>query len=208
MPDKPTPKAGKTDKTPQTGRKPISQRSRQSATTATSQRIILTEGQRWPIYECLIGLGWQNPTQSGGLVMAVITRAQPNKRFAVANFLVDMLGLGIKHAYLKTNLLPDTYVATERAYLTNQMSLTTCEPALIHQIVYQAIDFAAEHHMRPHVDYAQASQLLSPRGTYPETYPITFGKDGKPLIISRAPGADMDVPTILTDFLGPDRTKA
>ncbi len=208
MQDKSTPKSSKSGKTPQAGRKPISQRTRKTATTATSQRIILTEGQSWPIYECLIGPGWQNPAQSGGLVMAVITRAQPNKRFAVANFLVDMLGRGIKNAYVKTNLLPDTYVATERAYLTNQMSLTTCEPALIHQIVYQAIDFADEHRLRPHVDYAQAAHLLSPRGTYPETYPITFGIDGRPLIISNTPGDDTDIPTILTDLLGPDRAKA
>ncbi len=205
MKDKSTPKPGKPDKTPQTGRKPISQRSRQTATTATSQQIILTEGPSWPIYECLIGPGWQNPTQSGGLVMAVITRVQPNKRFAVANFLVDLYGLGIKNAYLKTNLQPDTYVSTERAYLTNQMSLTTCEPALIHQIVYQAIDFAADHHFRPHADYAQASLLLSPRGTYPETHPITFGKDGKPLMIMHSASDVSAVQAMLADLAVPDR---
>src|SRR6266567_969928 len=55
---------------------------------------------------------------------------------------------------------------------------------LVHQMIYEAIDYAAQFGFQPEKDFAISQYMLAPRGELEEPYHLTFGKDGKPFFIA------------------------
>ncbi len=141
----------------------------------------------FPIIQCLIMEEWQ----SSGLTHIVIARKQPDGRLAFADFLVDVLCLGVKNCFIHIK-------QTESDYKTNFLdrsveigNLVDCPVDLAHALIYGAVEFAASLGFAPHPDYERARLILEPQEKF-ETLPtVTFGENGKPCYVS-GPYDDVD----------------
>jgi hypothetical protein len=153
-------------------------KSHQSATVSIES--ILRDARTFPILECWIAAGWQ---KYSGLVQIIVARQQPNKKICCGVYLVDMHCLGLKNTFARTNLSRERYQEVYDAVDESQ-TLEECSIELAHQMIYEAIDYAAQFGFKPQSDWAQTQYMLEPRGQLEEPYKLTFGQDGKPFYVS------------------------
>jgi hypothetical protein len=150
--------------------------------TSTSSQSIITRARNFPIYECLISDSWQK--EEPGLVQIVLARLQPDGNICFGVYLVDKLCLGLKDTFARTNFSPSRYQHEINEGLFVEMKAMKCPVELVHEMIYQSIDYAAQFGFEPHKDFLLSQYLLVPRGELEEPYKLTFGKDGKPLYIA------------------------
>lgn len=153
-------------------------KSHQSATT--SPVSILQDAHSFPIIECWISADWQN---GSGLVQIILARQQPNGKICCGVYLVDKYCLGLKNTFARTNLTIDRY-KEHYDKISSRQILIRGPVELVHQMVYEAIDYAAQFGFEPQSDWAQSQYVLEPRGELEEPYKLTFGKNGKPFFVS------------------------
>jgi hypothetical protein len=172
-------------------------RNKQTAIADIARQNLLPQANQLPLVECWITGDWDD--SESGLVQAIIVRRQPDGKFAYATFLIDIFCLGVKDADHKMSLTYETFTLFFQK-LDMQTPMIQCAEDVIHQIVYESIDYGAKWGFKPHPDFEKAKLFLHPRGTFEEPYTITFGKDGKPFYIS----GPYDNPRKITEQL--DRT--
>jgi hypothetical protein len=151
--------------------------------TAIADRLretLLPRAYTLPLLGCWMPSDWESPQE--GLVQVVIAREQPDGRVAYASYLVDVYCLGVKDAHHDLNLPANRFQSILE--LRSQIQPLVEAPVEgAHQLIYQSIEYAARWGFKPHPDFAKASLFLSPRGTYPESYDLTFGREGKPFFV-------------------------
>jgi hypothetical protein len=177
-------------------------RKKQTAIADIVQRNLLPQANQLPLVECWITGDWDK--SDSGLVQAVIVRQQPDNKFAYATFLIDVFCLGVKDADVKMNLTYEFFKEQVLKKLDMQTPMVTCDEDVIHQIVYQAVDYGAKWGFKPHSDFEKAKLFLLPRGTFEEPYTITFGKDGKPFYINGPYDNPRKIIAQLEKTAGPD----
>ncbi|MBN1310195.1 MAG: hypothetical protein JXB30_02170 [Anaerolineae bacterium] len=139
----------------------------------------------------MINEDWEED-DSEGLVRILIARKQPDGNIAFGVYLVDMFCLGLKNTFCNVGYSPSRYRREVRPKSTHPSKPKKCPPELAHQIVYQAIDYAAQFGFKPQKDYKWSRYLLEERGVLEESYDLAFGKDGKPFFIA-GPYDNVDV---------------
>lgn len=157
-------------------------RKRSSGGISFSERSILRRARQYPIVDCLINADWED-NKGEGLVRILLARKQPDGLRLITTYLVDMYCLGVKD----TMYFADMSISDYREFVAQvyfDIEPVACPPELAHQIVYQAIDYAAQYGFRPQKDFKLTSSALEERGTFPETYTLTFGKNGKPFFVA------------------------
>ena len=142
---------------------------------------LIKKANQFPVVECLINSNWYNDDSS--LNRIVITRQQPDGLLVFGSFMVDMLLLGLKNAHVKINV-PASEIPKMLPYIYSDVDPEDCDLALAHQMIYEAIDYAAKYEFKPHKDFKRAQHVLDSRGTHPETHKLAFGKDGKPFFVA------------------------
>jgi hypothetical protein len=165
-------------------------RNAQNVMTA-SPRALVRKAREYPIMECLINEDWDDDG-SEGLVRILIARQQPDGNIAFGVYLVDMFCLGLKNTFCNAGYTLSEYRREVVPKATHPSKPKQCPPELAHQIVYQAIDYAAQYGFKPQKDYKWSRYLLEERGVLEESYKLTFGKDGKPFFVS-GPYDNVDV---------------
>jgi len=153
-------------------------KTRQSATVSLDS--LLQDARTFPIEDCWISADWQN---GSGLVQILIGRKQANDKICCGSYLVDTYCLGLKDTFAKANLSVDRYQEVYKD-MDRRIKMTSCSVELAHQMIYEAIDYAAQFGFKPQSDWAQSQYVLEPRGALEESYKLTFGKNGKPFYIS------------------------
>lgn len=171
-------------------------RHRQQANALDTPRAVLRRARSFPVYECLISSNWSHPEQAE-LVQILLARRQPDGDIIFGVYLVDPMCLGLKNTFYRTHYSPAEYEDEEeiKAILAAETPLEACPLELAHQMIYGAIAYAARFGFQPNRDWADTQLLLEPRGKLPETYDLTFGRDGKPFFVS---GPYDNVPLILS----------
>ncbi len=150
-------------------------------TQRESPRGIIKRARNFPLHDCWIDEGWAD--SGPGLVQVVISRQKPDGGLVAASFLIDMLCLGVKDAVWIANVTAKRYEEELLSAILPPDRRTECPIELAHQLIYSVVDYAAQYGFKPHNDFKWAKYLLEPRGTYPETYDLAFGRDGKPMFI-------------------------
>lgn len=158
----------------------------QKAKIAQQPKNFVRHAREFPIKDCWINAGWNAGDAPGvdGLVTVVITREQPDGNIMFASYLLDMFCLGLKDTMFDVNVPQVAFDERALPMLYTQGPPQECPIELAHQLVYQAIDYAEQFEFTPNRDFKYSRYLLEPRGTYEETYDLTFGKDGKPLFVA------------------------
>jgi len=140
----------------------------------------LRQARDYPFEGC-----WTQPDwDQDGLAVIVIARRQPDGKIVFGNYLVDCFCLGLKDTFFRPNVPLDQL---RHQYLVKMipggipMSISV---GLAHEIIYGAIEYAAQFGFQPHPDFRRSQYILDPSDTHPRTGTVEFGKDGKPLYIS------------------------
>lgn len=154
-----------------------------------------TRLRKLPIHKCLVNKGWEE----GKLAMVTVIRNHVNGKVSGANFLVDLLCLGVKdvHCFFNT----DEDEMTERLGEYN-MHMIEIPYALAHNIVYAGLEFAAEYHIKPHADFAMAKYALEEDNDTIELIDIETGENGMPHLMENHPGQYADAHAKLKKHAG------
>jgi hypothetical protein len=156
-----------------------------------SPRALIRKAREYPILECLINDNWDTD-DAEGFAQMVIARQQPDGDIVFGVYLVDMYCLGLKSTYCNAGFSPARYRSEIASKVIREARPKQAQPELVHQILYQAIDYAAQYGFKPDKDFKLSRYLLEERGVLEEPYKLTFGRDGKPFFIA-GPYDNVDV---------------
>src|SRR5262245_54692581 len=154
--------------------------------------------RKLPLVACTIAADWRET----GRARILVVREQPDRRFLVARFLVDLWCLGLVSA----DVCKDVSAAALRELREESYHgavAVPCGARLAAGIIYGGIAYAERLGFAPHPAWSIAQHVLSapPRDGPGES--IEFGRDGKPCYVAGAAPDDEAVLDQL-DQLGPD----
>ena len=157
-------------------------RSAQQASTWSPRDVLahVRQARSYPIEGCWIMPGWEQ----GGIAVIVVARRQPNGNIVYGNYLVDYYCLGLKNTFFNGDIPAGQFHREILPEIMQGNEPQEISPALAHEIIYGAIEYAQQYGFRPQRDYRRSQYILDPPGTYPRTGAIEFGFEGKPFFIS------------------------
>jgi hypothetical protein len=160
----------------------------------TNPKTIITNARDFPVKECLISADWQER----GLAQILIAREQPDGNLLFGVYLVDLLCLGLKNTFYNCNFSAHEYTEFRNPLVAEQ-GLVECPLDLACQIIYGAIDYAANLGFQPQSDFKLSQYVLEEKSSLVGNYQIEYGKDGKPFYIA---GPDDNVELIMRKLTG------
>ncbi len=154
----------------------------------------LLQARSYPLEGCWVQEDWRE----NGLAV-VVARRQPNGCIVFGNYLVDYYCLGLKSTYCNVDILPDRF---HRELLPKMISSAgrpqSISAGLAHELIYGAIEYAAQFGFRPERDYRLSRYVLDPPEMHPRTGKVEFGKEGKPFFVN---GPHDDVDAVVSQLL-------
>lgn len=157
------------------------QRRAQRASSAISPLHYIRQARNYPLEGCWIQKGWQE----SGLAVIVIARRQPDGNIVFGNYLVDYYCLGLKNTYCNAEVPSGEFRHSMLPRMFENVGpFMEISPALAHEIIYGAIEYARHFGFNPQRDFRDSQYILDQPGVHPYSGRIQFGKDGKPFYIS------------------------
>ncbi len=147
---------------------------------ANTEKTVIRSAQRYPIHECLISGNWQEFRMAA----ICVARSQSETMMLFGVYIVDLYCLGVKNTFCRANVPLSEYRDDFRAQFVEGNEATACPAELAHQIIYGAVEYAANLGLRPHKDFHLSKHILEERDTIAPNDELEFGKDGKPLYFS------------------------
>ena len=138
----------------------MSKKNRSTSPKPFSEKSYLKSGQarKLPVYECFVMKNWEELQKTHVLV----ARQHKGGHITVALFLVDLLCAGVKDAYQYVNITKEEYQGMlEKFQEVDDLELEPCDYVLAHNIVYGALDYAAEFGIDPPSEFGLASLVLN-----------------------------------------------
>lgn len=163
------------------------------------KKYLKEKGRLLPIHKCLIADGYE----MNSLTMCLIIRAQPGGKFTFANILVDRLCLGVKSCMANCNF---TAIEIEELIdrIGGQEAIQEVTPTYFHNLVYAAVDYAAELGFKTPDDFYLAEYVLDPDLIDDGIDDIELGRDGKPYYIQGPFDDAIRIKNILNRRVGPE----
>lgn len=158
-------------------------------TLLSAKKKIFT-ARNLPVYECLIDPSWQER----GMAQIIISRRQPDGNLIFGVYLVDIFCLGLKDTFCNADFSMWKYKTElcERFY--GNEGPVDCPISLANNIVYGAIEFAAQFGFKPNKDFKLSQYVLEDKNSVEPCDDVEFGKNGKPFYIT---GPDDNVEHVL-----------
>jgi hypothetical protein len=145
------------------------------------ENYIRTKARSLTLGDCYITKDWDKL----GMANILVVRNHTNGNKTVGLFLVDTFCLGLKDTYYVFNI-PDSELREIldqfRNEGGNEAEMIKADYTLVHNIIYGAIDFAAEYGFTPFKDFNLTRYILEEDDENVELMEIGFGQDGKPAI--------------------------
>ena len=134
------------------------------------------------IAECLINEDWQER----GMATLVVARKHKTGNVTFGIYLIDTFCLGLKNTSCAFNRFEDDYENfIEHTYAQHGSNQIEIDYDLAHNIVYGAVNYAANLGFKPQKDWADSQFILKPANSKEvEKMDIEFGKDGQPFFIA------------------------
>lgn len=150
--------------------------------SANTEKAIIRRGNKYPIHECLLSADWQE----SGMAVIVIARRQSEMLIVFGLYMVDTFCLGVKDTFGRANINISDYKTDFRPMLVENHGVRPCSVEIAHQIIYGAVDYAADLGLNAHKDFLLSRNVLEKREDVPPNDDLEFGKNGKPLYVSGA----------------------
>lgn len=154
-------------------------RQRGGTVRRTRGSVHIRRARDYPIEGCWAQTDWQD----GGLAVVVVARRQPDGDLVFGVYLVDYYCLGLKDTYCNANMAPGPFRREHMPQMIPGGRPIEISPALAHEIIWGAIEYADEFGFKPHADFRHSRQILDPPDRHPRTGAVEFGHEGKPLYI-------------------------
>lgn len=138
------------------------------------RNYILQRAKNLPITECYIETNYKTL----GMTNVLIVRQESGGKYTIGFFCVDLNCLGVKNAFCNCHLRDEEYDRLKNSYESGAMQVS---PTFAHNLIYGAIDYAAEFGFEPHKDFAFAENVLDVSLIDEGIDEIEFGYQGKPL---------------------------
>ena len=159
----------------------MSKKNRSTSQKPFSEKSYLKSGQarKLPVYECFVMKDWEELQKTH----VVVARQHKGGHITVALFLVDLLCAGVKDAYQYVNITKEEYHGMlEKFQEMDDLELESCDYVLAHNIVYGALDYAAEFGIDPPSEFGLASLVLNEDTEDIPLIELPLGMDGKPCL--------------------------
>ena len=141
-------------------------------------KYLKEKGKQLPIEKCLISDNYNKQ----GFTMCLIVRKQPGGKFTFASVLVDRLCLGIKDSITNCNFTSEQ-IDKLISDMENNAPLEEASPTYLHNMIYGALDYAAELGLKPPKDFYLAEYVLDENLVDDGIDEIEMGWNGKPMYI-------------------------
>ena len=138
------------------------------------------QARSYPIEGCWVMPGWEE----GGMAVVLVARRQTNNNIVFGTYLVDYYCLGLKDTFFNADIPVRQFRREVLPQAMQGNEPQEISPALAHEIVHGAIEFAEQYGFRPHRDYRRSRNILDPPGTHPRTGTVEFGYEGRPFFIA------------------------
>lgn len=142
------------------------------------KKYLKEKGKLLPIEKCLISDNYNEQ----GFTMCLIVRKQPGGKFTFASVLVDRLCLGIKNSMSNCNFTSEQIDKLIGDMETNA-PVEEVSPNYFHNLIYGALDYAAELGLTPPKDFYLAEYVLDETLIDDEIDEIEMGWNGKPIYV-------------------------
>ena len=149
------------------------------STQLSPEKYIVQKGRDLDFYECLINEDWQK----SGLAIVSICKKMPSGNFVTGTYLLDIYCLGLKNTLYKFNMSELEYQEFIEKSYANSVGVEEYDTDFVHNLIYGAIDYAADLGFTPQKDFKVTEYLLNPDLISDDIDKIEFGKDGQPLFI-------------------------
>jgi hypothetical protein len=166
------------------------------------QKYLKEKGKHLPIDRCLISDNYKRQ----GFTMCLIIRKQPSGKYAFGSFLVDRLCLGIKNSMANCNFTSEQ-IDELIEKMENSVPVEEVSPTYFHNIIYGALDYAAELGLTPPKDFYLAEYLLDDNLVDDEIDEIEMGWNGKPMYIEGPYDNTQKILSALKQSVGEDGFK-
>ncbi|HEY5464727.1 MAG TPA: hypothetical protein VIJ95_15800 [Hanamia sp.] len=140
------------------------------------ENYIKTRARDLPIGRCYLNESWEE----SGFATIVVSRNHSNGNYTFGVFLVDVFCLGVKETFYYFNTYAEFNELLDK--LKEQEAFVETEYAIVHNIIYGAIDYAESYGFKPHKDFEVSQYLLEEDDDRIELMDIEFGYNGKPAI--------------------------
>ena len=163
------------------------------------KKYLKEKGKQLPIDRCLISDNYADQ----GFTMCLIIRKQPSGKFAFGSFLVDRLCLGIKDSMSNCN-----FTSEQIDELIEQMAsnapVEEVAPTYFHNLIYGALDYAAELGLSAPKDFYLAEYLLDENLVDDEIDEIEMGWKGRPFYVEGPHDNKQKILSTLNQSVGAD----
>ncbi|MEX6687855.1 hypothetical protein QTN47_10140 [Danxiaibacter flavus] len=132
-----------------------------------------------PIDKCYINADWED----SGIASIFVSRKHINGNITAASYLVDLYCAGVKDSFYHFNEDESAVDQYLDFCADSGMEMHECEYALVHNIVYTAVEFASEYGIRPAKEFEMSKHILNEDSDDIEFIEIECGKNGKPFLI-------------------------
>ncbi len=163
------------------------------------KKYLKEKGKQLPIDRCLIS---DNYTDKG-FTMCLIIRKQPSGKFSFGSFLVDRLCLGIKDSMSNCNFTSEQ-IDELIEQMTRNAPVEEVSPTYFHNLIYGALDYAAELGLSAPKDFYLAEYLLDENLIDDNIDEIEMGWDGKPLYVAGPHDNKQKILSALKQCVGED----
>jgi hypothetical protein len=150
-----------------------------SARDSANPKTIIANARNFPVKECLISADWQEE----GLTQILIAREQPDGNLLFGVYLVDLLCLGLKNTFYNCNFSVREYMEFRSRFAATQ-EMVQCPLDMACQIIYGAIEYAADLGFQPQRDFELSQYILEQKNGLSGNYRIEYGRDGKPFYVA------------------------
>jgi hypothetical protein len=144
----------------------------------------LRPAAKWPVLECLVSDGWNEPGDVPMLTNVVVARQSPRDTVAAAVFLVDLACLGVKNAMGRTFGSRAEYQEEILDRFPSPHRWKKIDLNLAAKIIREGIAYAQELGFKPHRDYHRMAVLLEGARPDESSVEVPVGFKGKPLFVS------------------------
>lgn len=147
-----------------------------------SPKAYIQSGQarKLPLHECYVTEQWQE----SGMVQVIVSRRHVTGNITAGLYLVDLLCTGVKDSIFLFNEPEESLKEMMEKFNSDyNTSFEPCDYTLAHNIIFAALEFAAEYGIEPGIDFALTKMILEDDDEKIELIEIECGEDGMPVLI-------------------------
>ena len=157
--------------------------------------FIRLKARSLPVDGCWINEDWEDT----GSVYTIVARRHPNGNITAGIYFVDLLCLGIKKVQILFDITADNFEGVMKLG-GDTLNVEKVEYALVHNIIYDGLDYAKKFGFEPCSEFEIARHILEEDTAKHRKYDIECGVEGKPMFIQTELESDAQATQIMAQL--------